>query len=221
MTFKKLAGLAGFGCAATYIFGFAYLFAVLVPSGFEPAASSGAETLASIRAAGPAVQLWYIVIYIVNAVLLGVLVTGLADHLTPSAPVLARWSQVSGTIWATLVLGAGMIMNVGLSRIFTMTPDDPTAAQMWLVIDLIENGLGGGNEITGSIWALSIAAAALAGGAMSRTFAGFSLLIGLSGLATIVGGPMAEIAGTIYGLGFIAWFIWTGIVLLRDARSSQ
>jgi hypothetical protein len=42
------------------------------------------------------------------------------------------------------------------------------------------------------------------------------LAVGVAGMATLV--PQLAEAGAIFGLGFIAWFTWAGLVLLRDGR---
>jgi hypothetical protein len=43
------------------------------------------------------------------------------------------------------------------------------------------------------------------------------VVVGVAGTVTLV--PQLAEAAALFGLGFIAWFIWAGLVLLRDDRS--
>jgi hypothetical protein len=40
------------------------------------------------------------------------------------------------------------------------------------------------------------------------------VIVGIAGAATLV--PQLADAAAIFGLGFIAWYVWAGLVLLRD-----
>lgn len=211
----RAGGLAALVCAATYIFGFAFLLAVLVPAGFDPGGGDAVTTLDAVAANAGAVTVWYGVIYIVNALALAVLSAALAGRIAGEAPGLGRTAFALGTIWAALVLGAGMVMNVGLSDIIPLhEAGDPAALDLWRTVELIENGLGGGNEVAGAAWATALGIAGLAARVLPRSLSILSLVLGLAGAATLVP-ALAETAGSIFGLGYILWFLWTGIVLLR------
>ena len=129
-------------------------------------------------------------------------------------PGLAEISRSFGLIWATLVIGAGMMANVGLAKVLGLYANDPAAAAaLWEIVELVENGIGGGNEVVGGAWAVAIGLAALAG-ALPRVFGVFSMIVGIAGLLTVLP-PLSEVGGAIFGLGYIAWFIWVGIILIR------
>ena len=218
---NKFGGVAALVCGATYVFGFALLVGLLMPAGFGAEGLSAEATLAAVADNRGLVQLWYFVIYVVNAVFLAVLAVALAEHFRRSgAEGLSRLSIVTGTIWATLVLGAGMVMNVGLGRVLPLhDAGSPDALLLWQVVELVENGLGGGNEIAGGVWAIVAGLAGLATGALSRPLSIVPLIIGVSGLLTVIPG-LADIFGSIFGLGFIVWFFWVGAALLRRAPAS-
>jgi hypothetical protein len=75
-------------------------------------------------------------------------------------------------------------------------------------------GLGGGNEIAGGAWILAVSVAALKSGTFGRVTTGIGVLSGAAGLVTILP-PLGDIAGAVFGLGAIAWFVAVGVALLR------
>ncbi|HKL70166.1 hypothetical protein [Salibaculum sp.] len=218
MTIDRIGAVAAIICGATYVFGFAFLLAVLVPGGFEPGGGEAAETLAAIAANRTGVTLWYFVIYIVNALFLAALAAALAERIGRASPGLGRLTLAFGLMWSTLVLGAGMVMNVGLSRVLPLVDaGDAGAMPLWRVVELIENGLGGGNEIAGGAWALVLALTGLATATLPRLLCWFGLVIGVAGLLTAL--PiLSETVGAVFGLGYIVWFFWVGGVLFRGAN---
>ncbi|WP_298909947.1 DUF4386 family protein [uncultured Aliiroseovarius sp.] len=216
MTGYRTAGaIGGIVCAATYLFGIVIMVAVLEPAGFGTQASTPEELLAFLSAQQSTLSVWYLVIYVVNAVALAALVIALRALLHPHAPVLSDLSLGFGLIWATLVMGAGMIANVGLAETLSHTGSAEQAAQLWHMVTTIENGLGGGNEIAGSVWVIAVGLAAWTSGILPRLLNAFGFVIGGCGLLTIL--PPLEAFGMVFGLGFILWFAWVGVVLLRRA----
>ena len=215
MSLQKWGGISAIIAGFTYVFGFAVMLAVLVPNGyvlegFDPAAMTAFTVENSVM-----LRIWNLVIFVVNAIFLVVLAVAIAERLSAETPALAQVSKMFGVLWATLVLGAGMLANVGITAVLTMYANDPVEAErLWVVLSTVENGLGGGNEIAGGVWALLLGLAMLRGTSMPKSLGIFSLVIGIAGLSSII--PfIGDIGGSIFGLGFIAWFIWTGIVLLR------
>lgn len=209
---RTWGALAALVDAASYIFGFVLLLTLLAPSGYG---SDGAASVSFLAAHSGLMITWNLAIYVLNGLALALLAVALAGHFRPVAPGLAQAVVTFGALWATLVVGAGMVANVGLTAVVARHANDPTeAAQIWEIVHLVENGLGGGNEIAGGTWALIVGAGALATGLLSRPFGWFSVLIGASGLATIVPG-LREAAGALFGLGYIVWFVWVGLALWR------
>lgn len=157
---------------------------------------------------------WNTVIYVVNALALIVLVTALRQGIAVARPDAAALTGAIGLIWATLVLGAGMIANVAVERTHALAADPEAAASLWLTLHAVELGLGGGNEIAGGAWILAVSVAALACGLFGRVTAGIGALSGMAGLLTILP-PLGEVSGAVIGLGAIVWFVAGGVALLR------
>ncbi|WP_417310270.1 DUF4386 family protein [Devosia sp.] len=217
-TLHRWGALAAFTGAATYIFGFALLATLLAPSGYGSSNADPATIVAFLSGSPGIVTLWNFVIYVVNGIALGILAVALADRLKPHAPALGQTSLVFGIVWTTLVIGAGMLANVGNAAALAHYPADPDqAALLWEIFHTVENGFGGGNEIVGAVWALVLGVGMLRTGLFPRLLGGFSLVIGLAGLSTVI--PAAgDVGGAVFGLGYIVWFVWVGVCLLRPAR---
>lgn len=215
MTLTRFGGVAALICAATYMFGFALLLTLLAPLGFGTNDIDPGAVAAFIHDHPGVMILWNSVIYVVNALALIVLVVALAGRIAPS------WSDVTralGLIWAALVLGAGMLANVGVEQVAAIFPTDPEgAADLWSVMHAIELGLGGGNEIAGGVWILLSSLAAWRIGALPRLVAGLGIVTGGAGLLTILP-PLGEVTGAIFGLGAIVWFLGAGVALTLARR---
>ena len=208
---KRAGGYAGLAAALTYIFGMVLMFALLLPAGYDSEASQVEFAVANTGL----LTIWNVVIYPVNAVALIILALALGDQLKPATPGLARLSVAHGLIWAALVFAAGMAMIVGLRSAAAAHGTDPeAAARIFEVSQLIELGIGGGVELAGGIWVLYISVAALRGQTLPRLLALFGFVLGLCGALTLI--PALEpVVAPVFGLGFILWFAWAGLVLLR------
>jgi len=218
MTLTKAGGLAVLVCAATYVFGFVFLVTVFAPLGFGTGEIDVSAVVAYI-AERPGVMITFnTTIYVLNALALAVLVVALHRRIAKERPDAAALAGAIGLIWATLVLGAGMIANVAVEHVHALAGDPEAAAELWSTLHAVESGLGGGNEIAGGAWILTVSLAALASGVFGRITAGIGAVSGIAGLVTILP-PMGEIAGAVFGLGAILWFIVVGIVLLRQRQA--
>ncbi|MBA5764738.1 hypothetical protein H2O73_20535, partial [Vibrio sp. 404] len=107
-------GIAALICAATYLIGFALLVTLLAPLGYGSNDIDPAAVLAFDAARPGILTAWNTVIYVVNALALVVLVVALSELQTFTTPGWAAVTRGLGLVWATLVLGAGMIANVAL-----------------------------------------------------------------------------------------------------------
>lgn len=215
-TLQKWGALSALMGAVTYIFGFALLSTLLAPSGYGMDGEDPAKIVAFIVENQGLMSLWNLSIYVVNGIFLAVLAVAFADRFKPHAPALAQVGLIFGTIWATLIIGAGMVANVGNAAVAARYAADPESAVfLWEIVSTVELGLGGGNEIVGGVWALVLGIAMLKTGLLPRLLGLFSLLIGLAGLSTIL--PFTgEVAGAVFGLGYIVWFVWVAVVFLRN-----
>ncbi|WP_305972117.1 MULTISPECIES: hypothetical protein [unclassified Mameliella] len=214
MMLRTAGGLAALTCASTYLIGFALLITVFAPLGFGTDEIDAAGVAAFIAERPGLLIAWNTVIYIVNALALAVLVVALRQQIARTLPDAAALTAAFGLIWATLVLGAGMIANVAVERTHALAADPGAAIALWQVLHAVELGLGGGNEIAGGAWLLAVSLAGRASGIFGRLTAGLGLLTGAAGLLTVLT-PMGETAGAVFGLGAIVWFVIAGLVLLR------
>ncbi|MEL6683199.1 MAG: hypothetical protein AAFQ09_11215 [Pseudomonadota bacterium] len=221
MTIQRIGGLAALTCAATYMFGFVLLVTLMAEAGFGSNAIDPATVVRFTLENQGLMIMWNTVIYVLNALALAVLVVALASRLKATSPDWGTMTLAFGLIWTTLVLGAGMVGNVTTERVTALAPSDFDAAvQTWQTLHAVELGLGGGNEIAGGVWILCISLAGLLHRAFGKIVVGLGLLTGLGGLLTILP-PLGDVAGAVFGLGAIAWFIAVGFALLskRDAAA--
>jgi len=216
MTIQRIGGIAALACAGTYIFGFVLLVTVMAEAGFGSNAINAADVVRFTLENQALMITWNTVIYIINALALAVLVVSLSRRLNTASPDWGTIALPFGLIWTTLVLGAGMLANVTTERVVALATDDFEAAvRTWEVLHAVELGLGGGNEIAGGVWILTVSLASLIHRSFGKIVIGLGLLTGLSGLLTILP-PLGDASGAVFGLGAIAWFIAIGLALVFD-----
>lgn len=215
---NKAGGIAGLVAAGTYIFGFAMLLAVLEPGGYQLGGGDIAAQAKFLAENQTAMYIWNLGIWILNSIVLVILALALHAKVSPSAPAFSQVGTAFALIWAGLILGSGMVSNITVGTAAALYPTDPEQAATFVrALSAVESGLGGGNELAGGLWVLILSWGALRGGKLSMPLNALGVVIGLSGLSTLV--PiLAPITGTIFGLGFIVWFAWAGIHLLRTAE---
>lgn len=157
-----------------------------------------------------------LLMYVFFGFALIVLSLALYNHLKSNAPALMQMATVIGFIWAGSLIASGMIANAGLAMIVSLYAQDPSqAALTWQGIEAVAGGLGNANgEILGGFWTLLISLASLRTGWLPKGMSILGLFVGAVGIVTIIP-PLNALTG-IFGLGQIVWFIWLGIVLLRN-----
>ena len=86
----------------------------------------------------------------------------------------------------------------------------------WQGIEAVANGLGNANgEILGGPLTLLVSLAALRAGGLPKGLSILGLLVGAVGIITII--PALNALTGVFGLGQIIWFVWLGIILLRNS----
>lgn len=210
--FQKIGGIAALVMAATFVAGFAMLFAVLIPSGYLD--GDPVKSTAFLVDNTGIMYAWNAVIYILFGALLVVLSLALYARQKDDTPALAQTATAFGVIWAGLVLASGMVANIGLTNVVALHAKDAAQAEaLWLAIRTVEFGLGGGNEIAGGSWSLLVNTAGLRTGGLPKSLSVLGVVVGAAGLLTIV--PVLAGLGPVFGLGLIVWFVSVGIVMLR------
>lgn len=212
---QHAGGWASLVEASTYVVGFGVAAAYLAPEGFTDAQDDPAESLAFLLDHQAVLYAWYLVLYLVAGVALVVLVLGIHDRLADRTPALARTTTAFGLIWAGVVMASGMVALVGQRAAVELAATDRAeAVSTWSATRVVQDALGGGIEIVGALWVLLVSAAAFRSPALPRGLVMLGVVVGTAGTATLVP-PLAD-AAAIFGLGFIAWYVWAGLVLLRD-----
>ncbi len=174
------------------------------------------QKVAAIAANQGTLSLLQLIVYVFWGASLVVLTLALHDRLQGDTSGLTRTATAFGIIWAVLVIASGMIYNVGMETVVGLHDGDPAlAATVWLAIEAVFTGLGGGVEVVGGIWVLLLSVAALRNGGLPRAFNYFGFVVGAAGLVTIVP-ALGETGGMVFGLSQIVWFAWLGFALMRQ-----
>lgn len=214
---QRIGGIAALSAAATFIIGIVMFATVL--SDYTTGDPTPSESVAFLADNQTAFQIWNIVIYILFGIALVPLALALHERLTANSSPIVPIATAFGIIWATLVIGTGMIANIGLGTVVDLQDSDPAgAASVWSTLDAVQNGLGGGNEIVGGLWVLLISWAALQAQRLPTALCYLGVVSGVAGLVTIV--PAFEVIGAVFGLGLIVWFAWVGAVMMRSESSA-
>ena len=160
-------------------------------------------------------------VYVIFGPFLVVLALALYERIKAGAQAMMATATALGLIWAGLVIASGMIFIIGMGVVVDLYGTDPAqAATVWLAIDAVFEGTGGGNEIVGGLWVLLISWAALRTGGLPKLLNYLGVIIGLAGILSAVP-ALAEMGQAVFGLGQIVWFIWLGIVLLLNPTSVE
>ena len=217
--FRKWGGISALVEAAAYIFGFGMVLAVLVPAGYEPVDFDPGEAVAFLAENQAAMYIWTFVIFIVAGVFMVPLSLALHGRLKAGSRALMQIATAFGLMWATLIVASGMLIIIDLGVIGDLFAKDPAQAEtVWLSLNAVEEALGGGIELPGGMWVLLLSWAALRSGGLPKALSYLGVLVGIAGILTVVPG-LADVLTSAFGLGFIVWFAWAGIVMLRDHQS--
>jgi len=208
---QKMGGIAALYEAGAYLLGFALWIGVLGYSSDLVPAQKVASFVENLN-------LWYflnLVVYIVAGLFLVVLALALNDRLKTGSPAIMQIATAIGLIWAGVVVASGMIANIGIESVVSLNATDPAqAASIWAAVDLVRDGLGGGNEILGGVWILLVSWAALRSGGFSKVLNYLGFVVGVAGILSAV--PALRELASVFGLTQIIWFIWVGISLLKS-----
>lgn len=209
---QKWGGTAALFEALAYIIGFVGFIAVVNIGGI----ADPLDKVAAIVANQGLLTALHLVVYVAWGASLVVLTLALHERLDGKHSALARTATAFGIIWAVLVIASGMIYNVGMETVVNLQAAHPEqAATVWLVIESVFNGLGGGVEVVGGIWVLLLSVAGLRSGNFGRAFNYLGFVVGAAGVISVIP-AIAEISASIFGLTQIVWFAWLGVAMLRQ-----
>ncbi len=212
-TLQKVGGFAALYAGAAYIVG---MMGFLLVVGWPDDPVQQVAVLVNNQIS---LHILYIIVYQVWAVFLVVLTLALYERLKVDSPAMMQTATAIGIIWATVVIASGMIFNIGMDNVVNLYGKDPAqATTVWLVIESVCNGIGGGNEILGGLWMLLISWVALQARGLPKTLNYLGIVIGAAGILSAL--PGLGDVGLIFGLVQIVWFLWLGIVMLRGSTSA-
>ncbi|MDO6712759.1 hypothetical protein Q4567_18640 [Aliiglaciecola sp. 2_MG-2023] len=210
---QKLAGVAALFEAAIYISAFIFYGAFWD----YPVSSDDTQKFIFLTNNQVVLSVVNLAMYVVFGVFLAVLVLAIHQRMHTKVPVLSQIATAFGIIWVGLVIASGMIANVGLGAVIDLSVKNPEQAMtLWVVINTVVEGLGGGNEVVGGLWVLLLSIAGLKTGDLPKLLNCFGLFIGTVGILTIY---PAEVLTEIFGLSQILWFSWLGVAMLMRSNS--
>jgi hypothetical protein len=211
-TLQKFGGFAALYLAVAYLIGMVIFLVVLdYPSITDPA-----QKVALLVEMQMVTFSTNLLMYVFFGVFLIVLSLALYDRLKSGAPAIMPVATTIGIIWAGSLIASGMVANAGIEPVVALYASDPAqAALTWQGIETVANGLGNANgEILGGLWVLLVSLTALRAGGLPKSLNILGLLVGAVGIISIIPG-LTGLAG-VFGLSQIIWFVWLGIILLRN-----
>jgi hypothetical protein len=210
---QKFGGFAALYLAAAYLTGMVIFIAILD----YPSITNPTQKVALLVEMQMVMFSTNLLMYVFFGVFMIVLSLALYDRLKSGAPALMQVGTALGIIWAGSLIASGMVANAGIDPVVALYAKDPAqAALTWQGIEAVANGLGNGNgEILGGLWALLVSLAALQTGGLPRGLNIVGLLVGAVGILSLVP-SLTDLLTGVFGLSQIIWFIWLGLVLLRN-----
>lgn len=212
---QKWAGVSALAEAVIYISAFIY-FGVYWAF---PGDGLAAEQALYFRDNQLVFSLVNLLIYVVFGLFLAVLVCGIYERLKSSSPAIIQLASLFGLIWVGVIIASGMIATIGLQSVVELAPENPERAmEVWSIVSLMVEALGGGNELVGGLWVLLLSIGALRGRQLSKALNYLGLFVGIAGLCTVY---PADIFTEIFGISQIVWFIWLGFTLLKKDGANR
>ncbi|NQZ85380.1 MAG: DUF4386 family protein [Nanoarchaeales archaeon] len=159
-----------------------------------------------------------LIIYIFFGLFLIIFSLSLHQTLKKHYPNIINFTTILGIFWAFIIMISGLIQNVGAKKVIEIYQTNPELAiSTWTTLQIIQDALGGGTEIIGGIWILLISIVALKSKTFPKPLNYLGIIIGIAGISSEV--PMfSELGGMIFGLTQIIWFIWLGIILIKEDK---
>ena len=214
---QKMGGVAALIDAATYLVAIGLFLTLLAPMGNTEL--DFGQFMAFFMDNQIIVFIWDLLSYMVNGVFLVILALALYDRLKAGSPAMAQVATVLGLIWAVMVFASGFITIYGYEVLANLYGKDPAqAATLKLVLETVTLGLDHSDRFLGCLWVLLVSWAALRSGALPKALNYLGMVIGIPGIISTLFPAFNEL-GIAFGLGIIVWWIWLGIVMLRNNPS--
>ncbi len=213
---QKMGGLASLYAGAAYVVGMVgFLLVVNISGVVDPV-----RKVALIVDNQTFLSILHLIVFVIWGIFMVVLSLALYERLKAGSPAIMQTATALGLIWAGLVIASGMVYNIGMGTVVDIYGTNPAqAATVWLAIESVFDGLGGGNEIVGGLWMLLVSWAALQAGELPKALNYLGVVIGVVGILTVI--PALGMLTDVFGLSQIVWFVWLGIVMLRSNQSTM
>lgn len=209
------SGISAIGAGLIYVIAFLYFGAYLE----FPQNGDSAQIVAFLRENQFSFSAITFLMYIAFGCLLSVLVIGIYQQLKDKCLALMQVATLFGAVWVGLVIASGMISNIGLAAALNSTIESPERAlEIWGIISILVESLGGGNELIGGMWVFLLSIAAIQAKEFPPQLNYLGVLVGAAGISTIY---PAEISTEIFGVTQIIWFVWLGIVMIRSPQPNN
>jgi hypothetical protein len=209
---QKVGGIAALYAGAAYVVGMLG-FGLIVGWPDDPV-----KQMAVLMDNQVIMHMLYLIVYQIWSLFLVMLAVALYQRLKAGSLAMMQVTTAIGIIWATVVIASGMIWNIGMDTVVDLYGQDQAqATTVWVAIESVCDGIGGGNEILGGVWMLLISWVALRAGGLPKALSYLGIVVAAAGILSAL--PGLGDLGMVFGLVQIVWFIWLGIVMLRSSPS--
>lgn len=216
---QRIGGVAALAQAGTFVFGMVLYLTVIAAGDYGSLDVDPLEHVAFLTDHQTALHVWYAVIFLAFGTFLVVHALAVHDRLKARASGLSGIATTFGLLWAALMFAVGMTAIVGGDMVVAVSATDPgQAASLWLTLNLLINGMGGGIELLGGLWLGLVSLVALRAGQFPRALHALGLTAAAAGVLT-TGLAGTDVLGSVFGLGAIAWYVWIGVLMLRRVPS--
>lgn len=217
-TSHLLAGTASVIAGMCFLFGMIVYIAVFSFDSYGDIGKSITPQLTLISTHSALMYLWYFVIYIVFGVALIVFQIAIKPYLQMGW--FASMALVFGYLWSGLTIASGMLANIGTHMVLElMGVNQELAISLWYTLQMLINGIGGGNELVGGIWLLLLGLSYKADLIIERWLSVVAIVFGSVGLFTAV--PIFTDLGEFFGIGSMVWFFVMGCYQLERYRKEK
>lgn len=215
---KNQINLAVFVSANTaalcFAIGFSLYFAVFAESGYLELSQDLAPQIKFLLENQALIHAWYLIIYVLFGLSLAVLSLSLHQVLKVKSSCISSLAYSLAIIWTGLVVASGMIATVGNHHVIDLLSHNFSAAEtLWLTVQVLVDGVGGGNEIMGGSWLILVNYMALKQRMWPKLIISLGMITGTSGILTAL--PNMQVFEALFGFGCIVWFGGLSVVFLN------
>lgn len=207
-------GVSALICASSFIVGLVLI--LLVAPDFNDGPDERLRTLSKFSGF---FQLWYFLIYVVFGVCLLILSIALLEPIKREHRPLEQITTLASYLWACYIFASGFIAIFSIEFLFANHFDfSVDMVEMWRDIYTVQMALGEGVEWVGGIWVILINTCLYLEKRFRTSVVYFGFFASFFGLLTLK--PEWQEMGAIFGILQVVWFIWIGILLLREKKAS-